>query len=52
LALFNAAGYLEIAVYRSSIETGGASTLLGLYYGNPIIIDFIDDEKPEFTQLT
>ena len=31
LAIFNAAGYLEIAIYRSNLDTvGGAATLLGL----------------------
>ena len=33
LALFNSAGYLEIAIYRSNLKTvGGATTLLGLEY--------------------
>lgn len=41
LAIFNSAGYLEIAIYRSNLKTvGGASTLLGLDYRDPIIIDF------------
>lgn len=41
LALFNSAGYLEIAVYRSNLKTvGGASTLLGLDYRDTITIDF------------
>ena len=52
LAIFNAAGYIEIAIYRSNLETvGGASTLLGLDYRSPIIIDFITDTKPNFTHL-
>ncbi len=52
LAIFNSAGFLEIAVYRSNLKTvGGASTLLGLEYRDPIIIDFINDSKPEFTTL-
>jgi hypothetical protein len=53
LALFNSAGYLEIAVYRSNLKSvGGASTLLGLEYRDPIIIDFFNDTKPEFTTLS
>ena len=41
LALFNSAGYLEIAVYRSNLDTvGGASTLLGLNYRDTITIEF------------
>ncbi|MAD98143.1 MAG: hypothetical protein CMB99_12525 [Flavobacteriaceae bacterium] len=41
LALFNSAGYLEIAIYRSNLQTvGGASTLLGLEYRDTVIIDF------------
>lgn len=42
LALFNSAGYLEIAIYRSNLDTvGGASTLLGLGYRDPITIEFL-----------
>jgi len=53
LALFNSAGYLEIAIYRSNLKTvGGASSLLGLEYRDPIIIDFFNDSKPEFTTLS
>jgi S-adenosylmethionine hydrolase len=52
LAIFNSAGYLEIAIYRSNLDSvGGASTLLGLNYRDPIIIDFINDSKPDFTPL-
>jgi S-adenosylmethionine hydrolase len=41
LALFNSAGYLEIAIYRSNLNTvGGASTLLGLGYRDTITIEF------------
>lgn len=44
LILFNAAGFLEIAIYRSNIHTvGGASTLLGLEYRDKVIIDFISE---------
>lgn len=52
LALFNSAGYLEIAIYRSNQKTvGGASSLLGLEYRDPIIINFFNDSKPQFTTL-
>jgi len=41
LALFNSAGYLEIAIYRSNLKTvGGATTLLGLDYRDTITIEF------------
>lgn len=41
LAIFNSAGNLEIAIYRSNLQTvGGASTLLGLEYRDNIIIEF------------
>jgi len=53
LAIFNAAGYLEIAIYRSNLDTvGGASTLLGLGYRDSITIDFINDSQPNFTPST
>lgn len=53
LALFNSAGYIEIAIYRSNLATvGGASTLLGLEYRDPIIIEFINDSKPEYIPLS
>ena len=53
LAIFNTAGYLEIAIYRSNLGTvGGASTLLGLHYRDAITIDFFNDTKPDFTPLT
>lgn len=53
LAIFNSAGFLEIAVYRSNLNTvGGASTLLGLAYRDPIIIDFFTESKPEYTPLS
>ena len=42
LALFNTAGYLEIAIYRSNLNTvGGASTLLGLGYRDTVTIEFL-----------
>lgn len=41
LALFNDAGYLEIALYRSNpSKTGTANTLLGLNFRDPITIQF------------
>ncbi len=41
LAIFNSAQFLEIAVYRSNLQTvGGASTLLGLNYRDNITIEF------------
>ena len=41
LAIFNSAGYLEIAVYKSNLKTvGGASTLLGLEYRDSITVEF------------
>jgi len=42
LALFNSAGFLEIAIYRSNLNSvGGASSLLGLEYRKPVIIEFL-----------
>jgi hypothetical protein len=53
LAIFNSAGFLEIAVYRSNLNTvGGASTLLGLEYRDPIIIEFFTESKPEYTSIS
>lgn len=41
LAIFNEAGFLEIALFRSNPETvGSASTLLGLNYRDVVTIDF------------
>ncbi|WP_299064456.1 SAM-dependent chlorinase/fluorinase [uncultured Polaribacter sp.] len=46
LAIFNAGGYLEIAIYRSNLDSvGGASTLLGLNYRDSITIDFMSDNN-------
>jgi len=39
VALFNSADFLEIAIYRSDPRTG-ASTLLGMKYEDPIVIEF------------
>jgi len=42
LALFNSSNYLELAIYKSDLNTvGGASTLLGLDYRDTIIINFL-----------
>lgn len=42
LAIFNEAGYLEIAIFRSNAKTvGTASTLLGLHYRDLITITFL-----------
>ena len=41
LAIFNSANYLEIAIYKSNLNTvGGASTLLGLKYRDTITVRF------------
>ena len=41
LALFNAAGYIELAIYKSNMNTvGGAATLLGLDYRDTVLINF------------
>lgn len=42
LALFNSSDYLELAIYKSDLNTvGGASTLLGLDYRDTILINFL-----------
>jgi len=42
IALFNSSGYIELAIYKSNLETvGGASTLLGLEYRDTITINFL-----------
>ena len=52
LALFNSAGYLEIAIYRSNLKTvGGASSLLGLGYRDSITIEFINPITQEFSTV-
>lgn len=41
LAIFNTAGFIEIAIYKSNLTTvGGASSLLGLDYRDSITIEF------------
>lgn len=42
LALFNSAGFVELAIYKSDLNSvGGASTLLGLNYRDTITINFL-----------
>ena len=42
LALFNSAGFIELAIYKSDSQTvGSAATLLGLEYRDTITINFI-----------
>lgn len=41
LAIFNSAGFLEIAIYKSNLNTvGGASSLLGLDYRDTVMVEF------------
>lgn len=41
LAIWNASGYLELAVYKSNPQTvGSASTLFGLYYRDTVTVNF------------
>ncbi|WP_439127418.1 SAM hydrolase/SAM-dependent halogenase family protein [Polaribacter sp.] len=52
LALFNSAEYLELAIYRSNLDTvGGASSLLGLAYRDVVTITFVNTPNQEFTIL-
>ncbi len=42
LALFNSSDYIELAIYKSDLNTvGGASSLLGLDYRDTILINFL-----------
>lgn len=42
LALFNSSNFIELAIYKSDLNTvGGASTLLGLDYRDTILINFL-----------
>lgn len=42
LALFNTSEYIELAIYKSDLNTvGGASTLLGLNYRDTVTINFL-----------
>ncbi len=41
LAIWNASGYLELAIYKSNPQSvGSASTLFGLYYRDTITVNF------------
>ena len=41
VALFNSAGHLELAVYKSNpLTVGSASSLFGLNYRDPVTIEF------------
>jgi len=41
LAIFNSSDFLEIAIYKSNLDTvGGASSLLGLQYRDTITVEF------------
>ena len=41
MAIFNASGYVELAIYKSNPgSVGGASTLLGLDYRDTVLINF------------
>ena len=41
LALYNSSGYIELAIYKSNLNTvGGAATLLGLKYRDSVVINF------------
>ncbi|MFT7119633.1 MAG: hypothetical protein ACI9LF_002023, partial [Flavobacteriales bacterium] len=41
LVIFNSAGYIEIATYKSNpLTVGSASTLFGLQINAPVIITF------------
>lgn len=52
LAIFNSAEFLEIAIYRSNLDTvGGANSLLGIEYRDVITIDFINEPLEEYTTL-
>jgi len=45
IALYNSNNHLEIALYKSSLETaGGASTLLGISYRDSISVTFSEKE--------
>ena len=48
LAIWNTAGYLELAVYKSNpLTVGGASTLFGLDFRDSVSIEFKPEEiKP------
>ncbi|SCY92515.1 SAM hydrolase/SAM-dependent halogenase family protein [Flavobacterium caeni] len=43
LAIFNEAGFLEIAIFRPNPAYGSASSLLGLQYRDPVTINFLTE---------
>ena len=45
LAIFNEAGFLEIAIFRSNPNHGTASTLLGLSYRDAVSINFLTESN-------
>lgn len=52
LAIFNSAGFIEIALYRSNLKTvGGASSLLGLNYRDTISVEFESIVKEGFLPI-
>lgn len=40
IVLFNSSNFLEIALYKSSLKTGGASSLLGIKYRDTVSVTF------------
>ena len=47
LALFNVAGFLELAIYKSNLSTvGGASTLLGFSFRDTVTVNFKNNNTP------
>lgn len=47
LAVFNSAGYIELAIYKSNPSTvGSASTLFGLEWRDTVTIDFVTEKTP------
>lgn len=52
LAIFNSAGFIEIALYRSNLKTvGGASSLLGLNYRDTVSVEFESVVKEGFLPI-
>jgi len=44
LAIFNTAGYIELAIYKSNpLTVGGANTLFGLEYRDTVAINFLKE---------
>lgn len=44
IALFNSSHFLEIALYKSSLKTGGASSLLGIKYRDTVSVTFYEKQ--------